>query len=256
MDAVILGGAENSGSLKKSAGARYEAQIEITGRPMIDFVVAALDKLECIDRVVVVAAEEVAAGLKGKKIWKVVSPGPDMVESLHRALQSFRGEGGGYVLVLSSDIPLITVEALRDFLQQCQEREADIYYSLVPRQAIEERFAGVQRTYVRLKDGTFTGGNVVLINPEAILSYSDYLRQAIQLRKHPLKLCRLLGIKFFLKFLAGRLTVSEIEVRVEELIKLKGAGVVSLYPEIGIDVDKPSDLQFARAILEQRPTGL
>lgn len=252
MDAVILGGAENSGSLKKSADARYEAQIEITGRPMIDFVVAALEKLECIDRVVVVAADEVAAGLKGKKIWKVVPPGPDMVESLHRALRLLRQ--GGHVLVLSSDIPLITAEALRDFLRQCQEREADIYYSLVPRRVIEERFKGVQRTYVRLKDGIFTGGNVVLINPEAVLAYSHYLRQAIQLRKHPLKLCRLLGIKFFLKFLGGRLTVAEVEVRVEELIKLKGAGVISLHPEIGIDVDKPSDLQFARAVLEQRAT--
>lgn len=254
MDAVILGGAENSGALKKSADARYEAQIEITGRPMIDFVVAALEKLECIDRVVVVAAEEVAARLKGNKIWKVVPPGPDMVESLHRALSYLRR--GEHVLVLTSDIPLITAEALRDFLQQCRKREADIYYSLVPRQVIEERFKGVQRTYVRLKDGTFTGGNVVLLNPDAVLAYSDYLRQAVQLRKHPLKLCRLLGIKFFLKFLGGRLTVSEIEVRVEELIKLKGAGIVSLHPEIGIDVDKPSDLQFARAILEQRATGL
>ena len=254
MDAVILGGAVNSGSLKKSAAARYEAQIEITGRPMIDFVVAALDKLENIDRVVVGVADEVAAGLRGKKIWKVVPPRPAMVESLHRAL-SLVG-GGGHVLVLTSDIPLITAEALRDFLEQCRKREADIYYSLVPRRVIEERFSGVQRTYVRLKDGTFTGGNVVLLNPEAVLACSHYLRQAVQLRKHPVKLCRLLGIKFFLKFLGGRLTVAEVEVRVEELIKLKGAGVVSLYPEIGIDVDKPSDLQFARAVLEQRAPGV
>ena len=50
--------------------------------------------------------------------------------------------------------------------------------------------------------------------------------------------------------------MAEVEVRVEELIKLKGAGVVSLYPEIGIDVDKPSDLQFARAVLEQRAPGV
>lgn len=250
MDAVILGGAENSGALKKSDGSRYEAQIEITGRPMIDFVLAALEKLESIDRVVVVATEEVAAGLKGEKIWRIVPPGVNMVESLNRALQFFRP--GEFVLVLSSDIPLITTEALRDFLQQCRRKEADIYYSLVPRQVIEERFKGVQRTYIRLKDGTFTGGNVVLINPGAVLAHRDYLHQAVQLRKHPFKLCRLLGIKFFLKFLGGRLTVAEIEMRVEELLKLKGAGVVSLHPEIGIDVDKPSDLKFAQTVLEKR----
>ena len=188
------------GRPKEAPAPGMSADRRVTGRPMIDFVAAALEQLENIDRVVVVAAEEVAAGLKGRKYGRS-SPGPDMVESLHRALRVL--QQGENVLVLTADIPLITAEALRDFLRQCQKREAEIYYSLVPRQVIEERFKGVQRTYVRLKDGTFTGGNVVLLDPEAVLAYSDYLRQAVQLRKHPVKLCRLLGIKFFLKFWEG-----------------------------------------------------
>ena len=44
------------------------------------------------------------------------------------------------------------------------------------------------------------------------------------------------------------MTVSEIEARGGRAHKLKGAGV-TMYPEIGIDVDKPRDLQFAQAIL-------
>ncbi len=255
MDAIVLGGAENSKTMKKMAGSRYEAQIEITGLPMINFVLDVLEKMESIEKIIVVTPDEVAAGIKGKKIWKVLPPGANMVESLNKALAFCpRGE---QVLILTSDIPLITAEALGDFLQKCRERKADIYYSLVPREIIEGKYQGVKRTYVRLKEGTYTGGNVVMLDPKVVLEHGDSIRQAVALRKHPLKLCRLLGIKFFLKFLAGRLTVPEVERRVEEILKIKGAGIVSLYPEIGIDVDKPSDLQLVRAVLESKePLGL
>jgi len=254
MDAIVLGGAVNSETMKKIAGSRYEAQIEITGRPMIDFVLSALDKLESIERIIVVTAEEVADGIRGRKIWKVITPGENMVDSLNRALECC--PKGKQVLLLTSDIPLITAEALGDFLQQCRKKKADIYYTLVPQRVIEGKYQGIKRTYVRLKEGIFTGGNVVMLDPKVVLEHGNSIRQAVELRKHPLKLCRLLGIKFFLKFLGGRLTVTEIELRVEEILKIKGTGIVSLYPEIGIDVDKPSDLQFARAVLEGKKPGI
>ena len=70
MDAIVLGGAENSKTMKKMAGSRYEAQIEITGLPMINFVLDVLEKMESIEKIIVVTPDEVAAGIKGKKIWK------------------------------------------------------------------------------------------------------------------------------------------------------------------------------------------
>ncbi|HBR33284.1 MAG TPA: hypothetical protein DD734_01515, partial [Firmicutes bacterium] len=72
------------------------------------------------------------------------------------------------------------------------------------------------------------------------------------------QLSRLLGFKFLVKLLTGRLKVAEIEARVEEILGMKGAGVLSLYPEIGVDVDKPSDLALARALLteEEKPQSI
>lgn len=252
MDAVILGGAENNGALKKSDRARYEAEILIHGQPMVEYVISVLERMEDIDRIAVVVPEgleSVVTAGRAKKIL-LVPPGDNMVDSLLQALRLLQSDQ--HVLVLTADIPLITVEALRDFLEQCQKRRADVYYSFVPKEIIEEKYQGVKRTYVRLKDGIFTGGNVVFVEPRVILTHRSRIYQAVQLRKRPLKLCRLLGIKFFLRLLVGRLTVSEIEARVEQILKIKGAGVVSLYPEIGIDVDKPSDLELARAVLEKK----
>jgi hypothetical protein len=99
-----------------------------------------------------------------------------------------------------------------------------------------------------------TGGNVFLIRPQVILKSRDRIEQAFALRKRPLQLSRLLGFKFLIKLLTGRLEVAEIEARVEEILGMKGAGILSLYPEIGVDVDKPSDLNLARALLAEEET--
>jgi GTP:adenosylcobinamide-phosphate guanylyltransferase len=247
MDAIILAGAKNTGSLKDCSNSPYEAGIEIAGRPMVELVIEALLKVKRVQRAIVVVPPGILSPELQKKVWKVVSPGETMVDSLLGAFEAV--EPDEPVLVVTSDIPLISPEAVDDFLDRCAKRSAEIYYSVVSKEANELKYPGVQRTYVRLKDGTFTGGNIVLINPRVVREHKKRLTQAVALRKQPLKLCRMLGLRFFLKLLLGRLTVREIERRVEAILHLQGAAVISPYPEVGIDVDKPSDLELARRTL-------
>lgn len=247
MEAIILGGAMNTGSLREADDSPYEAGIKINNQPMIEFVIATLEGMEEIQRIAVVTQEGIIDKSKWPKV-EVLPPGKSMLDSLLQAVRYLDSEG--FLLVLTSDIPLISQVALQDFLEECSKREADIYYSFVPKEKIEEKYQGVKRTYVRLKDGIFTGGNVVLLKSKVILSYSELVQQAIALRKHPLKLCNMLGPKFLFRLITGRLTIAEIEVRVEQILKLKVAGITSLYPEIGIDVDKPSDLKLVQSILK------
>ena len=75
------------------------------------------------------------------------------------------------------------------------------------------------------------------------------IEQAIAMRKKP-QLSRLLGVRFILKYILKQLSIEEIESRVEDVLQFRGVGVISPYPQVGIDVDKPSDLQLARRVLE------
>lgn len=247
MEAIVLGGALNSGPIRAIDDTPYEAGIKINDRPMIEFVLDVLEAMDEIQKIAVVIPEGLIKEGKWSKV-RLVPPGANMIDSLLQAVTYL--QSNEHVLVLASDIPLITQEALRDFLLSCSQRKADIYYSFVPKVTVEQKYPKVKRTYVHLKDGIVTGGNIVLIEPQTIITYKERLRQAITLRKHPLKLCRLLGFGFLLKLLLGQLGVGEIESRVEEILKLKGAGIVSLYPEIGVDVDKASDLELVRSILQ------
>lgn len=246
MEAIVLGGAPNSGPIRTIDDAPYEAGIKINDRPMIEFVLDVLEAMDEIEKIAVVIPEGLIEPGKWSKVT-LMSPCATMIDSLLQAVNHLQSRE--HVLVLASDIPLITKEALRDFLSSCSQRQAAVYYPFVPKPAVEEKYPGVKRTYVHLKDNIVTGGNVILIEPQTIITHHQRLRQAFALRKHPFKLCRLLGFRFLFKLFRGQLEVEEIESRVEEILNLKGAGIVSLYPEIGVDVDKPSDLELVRSIL-------
>ena len=71
----------------------------------------------------------------------------------------------------------------------------------------------------------------------------------ISLRKDPVGLCKTIGPGFILKFLLRRLTIREAEEKFSQLLGFKGVAVKCIYPEIGMDVDKPSDLDLVEQVL-------
>lgn len=247
MDALILGGGLNSGPLRKISGAQYEAEIQIAGRPMIDYVISALRNVPTISRIIVVSGESVPSAAVKKKITLIIQPGKTMMDSLNNGLKALNTEEP--VLVLTSDIPLINKDALEEFIERCREKEADVYYSFVPKEVNERKYPGVQRTYVKLKEGIFTGGNLVLLSPFAIRNQMDILNKAVTLRKKPFQLCGMLGWKYLFHLIRGQLTIRQIEEQVARMLKIKAVGVISTFPEVGIDVDKPSDLHLVTEVL-------
>lgn len=249
MDALILAGATNSGALRKVSPVEFEAEIEIAGRPMLDYVIGALKSVPNINRIIVVAPESVISESMKEKISFLVNRGESLDESLTNGLNALEVEEP--VLVVTSDIPLITREALEDFLTRCNSRQGDIYYSFVSKEMNDQKYPGVQRTYVKLREGVFTGGNLALISPRILREHIDTLKKAALLRKRPLQLCAMLGWKYLFKLLAGKLTIREIEERVAKIFQFKAVGIISPYPEVGIDVDKPSDLLLARKVLSK-----
>jgi len=150
----------------------------------------------------------------------------------------------GRVLLSTSDIPLLTPQSIEDFINQCQDQEADLYYPIVAKEVVESRFANSPRTYVNLREGMFTGGNVFLLNPAIVEECIPRGEQIIKARKSPMKLCRLVGMMFLLKFLARSITLEEAQDKVSRLLGIRGRVVISGYPEVGVDVDKPSDLEL------------
>lgn len=247
MDVVILAGADNHGPLKECAGETYEALIAINGRPMVEYVVRAVLRARCTGRVAVVGPKEALDPILRDKVYQVVQRGNSLVENILLGIKALEPVSTK-VLLVTSDIPMISPEAIEDFVEQCSASRADIYYPIVRREANEQKYPGVHRTYVHLKEGVFTGGNMVVMEPAVVRDCYDLLEQAVMLRKKPVQLSRMLGLKFIVKLLLRQLSIREIEKRVHLMLGFVGVGIISSYPEVGIDVDKPSDLDLARHV--------
>jgi GTP:adenosylcobinamide-phosphate guanylyltransferase len=249
MNAIILAGAVNSGALRKVSQEQYEAEIKIAGRPMLDYVLQALRSISSVQRIIVVGPHSLISNDMRDRDCSVVGSGNTWEESLINGLNALESEDP--LLLVTSDIPLITKEALEDFLERCQSRKADVYYSFVSKDANEKKYPGVQRTYVKLREGVYTGGNLALLSPKVIRDNFEMFKKASAMRKKPLQLCSLLGWKCLFKLILGRLAIGEIEERVAKIFHFTAVGIASPYPEVGIDVDKPSDLKLAREVLSK-----
>lgn len=242
IDALVLAG----GSAKGLAPVSTKGLIDINGKPMVEYVVDALCRCGDIDRVCVVLPVEHDFKRFKEKVDVVVASGtfPEVI----KAGIDFLGTKNQFLLV-TSDIPLITHDAISDFLERCSAQKAEICYPIVRYGEAEKRFPGVKRTYVRLKDGRFTGGNIALVTPEAINKITDLLDLIYKIRKEPLKIAKVLGFSFLLRLIFGLLSISQLEIRVGQLTKSICAGIITPFIEVGIDVDKESDLQLVVSAL-------
>lgn len=250
VDAIVLAGAKNDGKLQQVDSAKYEALIDIGGKAMVDYVLATLRGCSVVDRIVTVGPEEVRQGVTVPNIEFALS-GDSMIDNIRIGIDALHSSSK--VLVVTSDIPLIAPEAILDFVTRCEAEQADIYYPVTAKEVNESKYPGVHRTYVSLCEGVFTGGNLVLLAPESVERGHNLIAKAIEMRKKPWQLARLLGFSSLVKLLCHRLSIKEIEARVERILGFRGVGIISPYPEVGIDVDKPSDLELVRRVLVSNP---
>ena len=86
MEAIVLGGGRNTGSLKDVDPTPYEAGIRINNRPMVEYIIEVLDEMEEIERVLVVIPPGIVSPQKWTKV-KIVAPGESMIDSMVRAVQ-------------------------------------------------------------------------------------------------------------------------------------------------------------------------
>lgn len=242
IDVVVLAGGEASQVVDTLSGPK--SLIDIGGRPMISYVMDALRQCPDLGRIVIAlpTGADAVPFLGFSDLIAVDTTG--VVDAIAKAIKVVGEEGS--LLIVSSDAPMISSRAITDFLDLCRAAPADIHYTIIPKEATDAAFPGTRRTYVRLRDGTFTGGNVHLTRKDTFIRNQETGERLFAKRKSPLGLLRLLGITFVFKFLTGRLTIDLLEKKVGQLLTAKTKAVVTSYPELGVDVDKPEDLRIAR----------
>ncbi|WP_293728187.1 NTP transferase domain-containing protein [uncultured Phascolarctobacterium sp.] len=246
-DAFIAAGG-SSPWLQDICGTPYRCLAVIGGRRLIDYITDALLGSGRIHRIVVAAAPEALAQLEGTLPASVslCPAAPTLSVTACDAVQYFGESCSPKILGVCDDIPLLTAAGVQDFLSQCEAYpNGQVYYPIIPQAACLEQFPHAQRTYGRLRDGAFTGGNMMLIDKAVIPLARVKADEIFALRKSPLRLANWLGWSFIFKALLHRLTIEEAEQRFSKIMDMTSKAVITSHAGIGMDIDKPADLRLA-----------
>ncbi len=242
--ALVLAG----GTLKGSS--QPKSSIMFGDRTMLEYIVDALAQTDAVERIVVVGPAGVLQSLTG--VEKVESNG-DLLNGLLEGLRCFMPDE--YVLAVSNDIPLITATTIETFLNDCRTTTADGYYPIISKETIETAFPGTSRTYGRLIDGTYTGGNILLLRPRVLLDHLDIVEAMYDARKSVTRLARIFGVGFLLRVLFRRLTIRQAEQRMSAVFESPLRAVECRSAEVGIDVDKEADVEFVSGVFARGGDG-
>lgn len=254
LDAVVLAGGVDRGEMAAETGVAHRPLLEIGGRPIVQRGLAALRGCADVGRVALVAPEAVQSAVGEASVDLRVEAGDSLAENLLRGVQA-TAPGSEAVLVLTGDLPFVTPQAIGDLVRQSQAARAEITYVIIPKEACERRFPGGRRTYVKLREGTFTGGNAVVIARNFVETQQHLITHLYHARKSPIRLAMMFGLGFLLRLAAGRLGLAQLELRAAAITGARVAAVISTYPELGFDVDKLDDLYLARRVAESFDSG-
>jgi hypothetical protein len=252
--ALILAGGKMTPELAAvSGGATNRALIPLNGRPMLDYVIEAVrgglqERGGCR---LLVAGDNLP--LPADAV--AVPGGTSLVDTILSGVAAL-APGETHLLLAMADAPFLTGEAVSDFLTRSLALSGtDFVYPIIPMTACRERFPEMKRTTLRTAEGEFTGGNLALLNPAFLRREEATIRAAYARRKDVLALAGMLGPDVLLRLLLSRIAPGALPIAVLEKAVgrvLGGAtarAVVSPYPEVGTDVDRPEDITAAARLL-------
>jgi hypothetical protein len=231
-----------------------KAMVDVAGKPMVQWVLDALSDSSNIDNVIIVGLTD-KSGLKCTKKMYFVSNQGKMVQNLQAGAQKVLeiNDKAEYVLIASSDIPAITGEMVDWVVKTALAEKVDIVYNVIQRGVMEKRFPGSKRTWTKLSDMEICGGDLNAARISLIVNDDTAMWEKItNSRKNPLKQAALIGYDTALMLMTGRLSLQDAEIRVMKRMNITGRAIVSPYAEVGMDVDKPLQLEIMRADLTKR----
>ena len=255
MDAVVTaGGIPQPGDpLYPYTQGESKALLDIAGKPMIQWVLDALFNSKHVGQIVVIGLPSRANLECARQVDFVPNQG-SLLENIRAGVKRFLelNPRSSHVLSVSSDIPAITAPMVDWVVETAQQTDHDVYYHVIQREVMEARFPTSKRSYVHLKDMDVCGGDINVIRSLTVTQKEELWKRLIDARKSALKQAALLGFDTLVLLMLRRLTLDRAVRMASKRLGIQGRAVVCPYAEIGMDVDKPHQLEIMRSDFASR----
>ena len=254
MDAIITaGGIPQPGEyLYEETHGGPKALLDIAGKPMIQWVLDAINGATTIEHVVIIGLPE-NSGVTCPKVVAYLPNQGSMLDNIKGGVRKVVELNPlvQHALLVSSDLPGITPKMVDWVVNTSLQTDDDVYYSVITRPVMEARYPGSNRTYTRLKGMDVCGGDMNVIRTLTVTENDELWRRIIASRKNVLKQAALIGYDTLVLLLLRALDIDGAVKRASRRLKVKGRGIVCPYAEVGMDVDKPHQLAIMRADLSK-----
>lgn len=240
--AVILAGGNVPEKLKPFCD--YRALLKLNDRYVLDYLSDIIVRTPQITACVYVIPKEAHSDLQHLP-GKLISAGNTIMDNIYAGCDALKDEHTDYIILITGDLPLLTTSGLETFINQSILSEGSITYPIIPRKICEKQFPGGKRTYVKIIDGIFTGGNAFLMKSDILKERANLIQKIYSARKNPMALAKILGVSTIIKMLLGKLTINGLENVASKAIGASVKAIISHDAGLGFDIDKPEDLETA-----------
>ena len=228
------------------AEGKPKALIDVAGKPMAQWVLDAVSGAKHTEQVVIVGLNE-DCGLKCARPMHFIPDQGGMLDNGMAGMQRVQEINPLAVqaLVLPGDIPVITAQMIDWRIQSAEETSADFDFTAIEREVMEARFPGSNRSYVRLKDAEVCGGDAHVLRL-SLIAEKELWERLIGARKSIFKQAAMIGYDTLFLLLTRSMTLKGAEKLVSKRLGIIGAATISPYAELGMDADKPHQLEILR----------
>jgi molybdopterin-guanine dinucleotide biosynthesis protein A len=248
MNAIVLAGGGPDAVSATVPGLPNKAFVPIGGIALVERVVAALRAAPGVARIIAVAP----AAMHGHPALAATderrTDGARMIESLESGLAG--APPGDLILIAASDLPVLSVAAIAEFLEGAHARDLDVAYAIVSQRDHQAAYPHVPHTWAKMVEGRFCGGGLVALKPRVMPALRVVLDDLGAARKSPLRLAALLGWDILPRFALGSLTVEAAERRASAILRAPAGAIRCSHAEVAVNVDRPTDVGLANGLVE------
>jgi CTP:molybdopterin cytidylyltransferase MocA len=233
----------------RAEGKSHKALVDVAGTPMLSRVLRALRESPAVGPIAIAIDDPSALDALGETGLITVpvgdSPGASVVLGAGALGDPFP------LLVTTGDHPLLTAEMIDRFCADARATGADVVAGLAAEPVIRAAYPDTRRTFLRFRDGGYSGCNLFAMLTPKGLKAAAFWGQIERERKRPWRLIKAFGVVPLILFGLRLMTLDGAFRRAGKRIGATAAAVVLPWAEAAIDVDKPADLELVRKILSR-----
>lgn len=252
--AILLAGSRPGGDpLAQAAGVAVKPLVPVGGEPMINRPARALLAHPGIARVIVLAQDSAPFLLDPATAWLGAEPRIAFARSesgIAATLLGMIDSAPFPLIVTTADHVLLDVDMIDRFIAEA--RGADLAVAMVERRTMLARYPGSRRTWLKFRDGWWSGANLFWLGSAKVRTVIDLWSGVEQDRKKGWRVLAAFGPMLLGGAMLRVLSLRGGIARVGRRFGLDARLVAMPQAEACIDADKPDDVTLIETILSGR----